>query len=108
MNLDLAFAKLETWGFSRDFHRQFPSLISAQPALSGCEPARVLSVRRGELMLTLGDTPLTAVLAGRFSHQAARAPCVGDFVVVRPPTADGPGRIEALLEPLSLFQRKVA
>ncbi len=109
MNSSASFASLERWGFASHFQSQFLGLLAEAPQLSGCEPARVVTVRRGELSLVLGSGALrSAVLGGRFSHHAQRAPCVGDFVVARPSPGDGPLRVEALLSPASLLQRKAA
>ncbi len=101
---------LAPWGYSSHFHQQFMFSIAEDPTLAGTQPARVIAVRRAEATVTCGTgTPIRAALAGKLlHHETVRPPCVGDFVLLRPPAGGGPGRIEHLLEPTTLLQRKAS
>jgi len=107
MRTDSREEALAPLGFTPFFHQQWLTFI-AENADSSADVARVVSVRRGDYLLSNGEgEPRRATLAGRLAGASdASYPCVGDFVVVEWGDATGPGRIEQILERSSLFVRK--
>jgi len=99
---------IEAWGFTSAFRNQLTALLTEEPEYDGCQPARVLSVRRGDVLLTgAAGEPRRAVVRGRLTAAAeSLEPCVGDFVLVRWGEQDGPGRVEHIFERATLLQRK--
>ncbi|HKO50551.1 MAG TPA: ribosome small subunit-dependent GTPase A [Polyangiaceae bacterium] len=104
MNFDRS-ESLQRLGFSTFFQTQFQALLAMGGASPEARVARVLSEARGQYLVSDGDEPQPAVLAGRLKHAGTRI-CVGDFVLLE----DAPGntlcRIEHAFERSSLFQRR--
>ena len=77
----------------------------------GHRPARVVIEFNHHYRVHLDDGEREAMVAGGFKHRVtsrAGLPAVGDWVVVRQPKGDGPGRIVAVLPRRSRFSRKAA
>lgn len=74
--------------------------------LGALVPARVVSVERGEFVLSTGSARKRAVLSGKLLDGPAASPCVGDFVLSLDTPEGDLTRIEHVLARSSLFQRK--
>jgi ribosome biogenesis GTPase len=86
-------------GFSSFFEEQ-------ARRLGALVPARVVSVERGEFVLSTGSARKRAVLSGKLLDGPAASPCVGDFVLSLDTPEGDLTRIEHVLDRSSLFQRK--
>lgn len=97
---------LASLGFTPFFQQQWLSFIEENADLTA-DVGRVISVRRGDYLVSSGAEPRRAILAGRLAADGdASYPCVGDFVVIDGGDATGPGRIEHVFERSSLFVRR--
>jgi len=74
-------------------------------------PARIVAEHRERYVVADGDGERSAVLAGRFRHEAARGednPAVGDWVAVSHGGGDGAAIVRAVIPRRSAFVRKAA
>jgi len=86
---------LDRWGWDDAWAARFAAVAG-----DGNVPARVVIEHRELYVIRGPHGEGTAEVSGRFRHHAAGRgdyPAVGDWVAVRPPPADGPAVIDAVL-----------
>src|SRR4051794_27727685 len=96
---------LEDLGWRASFASALESLADAQ-----LMPGGIVLQQRGRYAVATSTGELSAALANRFQKAAAAAaelPCVGDWVAVRAPAANGElGVITALLPRITKLSRR--
>ena len=98
--------QLETLGWTPELESQFES-----HAANGLVPARVVRGDRDRWQVMTPERTRTAVVTGRFRHEAVAAaafPAVGDWVALQAPNGDGDAAIHAVLPRTTQFLRRAA
>jgi ribosome biogenesis GTPase / thiamine phosphate phosphatase len=98
--------KLAAFGWNDRRQQQFDAV-----AVAGAIPGRVVGEHRTHFQVMTEQGELQAVATGRLRNaqrQRSDLPGVGDFVVLRPATGDGPAVIDSTLPRTSALIRKAA
>ena len=99
-------------GWDASWSAAFASAVDGSPGRAeGLAPARVIAEHRERYVVADDHTERSAVLSGRFRHDAATRealPAVGDWVAISHGGSDGTATIRAVVERRSAFMRKVA
>lgn len=97
---------LEALGWDAFFDEQFAPFRA-----DGLQPARVVLEHQHLYRVSTGERDFIARVAGRFRHRATARreyPAVGDWVAIKPHTADDRVTIHGVVPRRSRFSRKVA
>jgi ribosome biogenesis GTPase / thiamine phosphate phosphatase len=94
--------RLESIGWNEFFASQVTSIDRS------FVPARITEESKGHYRVRNQHGEYLAELAGRFRHDSAGYPAVGDWVLITPRAAENRARIERVLKRRSKLSRKVA